>query len=234
MPAGLPVRALFFRASSGGFLYNRTSTIKDDYPLNRQERHDHLLTCALDVFAEKGYHAASVTDIIERAGVARGTFYLYFESKRSMFSELLDDLFAVIDQRVKRIDRKADAAGVVGQMRSNVEQVISCLQDNRAMLRILLSEAVGLDTNFDQKLSEFYARLCRLIEQSLSLGMDMNLIRSVNTEVVSLCILGSVKEVLYHMCMGRKLPNRDILVEEILRYNVRGLFVPEVAERLGL
>ena len=202
--------------------------------MNRKERHDHLLSCALDIFAEKGYHAASVTDIIDRAGVARGTFYLYFESKRTLFSELLDDLFAVINQRVKRIDRNADPAGAVDQMRSNVKQVISCLQDNRAMLRILLAEAVGLDASFDQKLSEFYARLCRLIEQSLMLGMDMKLIRPVNTAVVSWCILGSIKEVLYNMCMGRELPKLDVLVEEILRYNVRGLFVPEVAERLCL
>ena len=188
----------------------------------------------MDIFAEKGYHAASVTDIIDRAGVARGTFYLYFESKRTLFSELLDDLFAVINQRVKRIDRNADPAGAVDQMRSNVRQVISCLQDNRAMLRILLAEAVGLDASFDQKLSEFYARLCGLIEQSLILGMDMRLIRPVNTAVVSWCILGSIKEVLYNMCMGRELPTLDVLVEEILRYNVRGLFVPEVAERLCL
>jgi hypothetical protein len=66
------------------------------------------------------------------------------------------------------------------------------------------------------------------------LGMDMRLIRPVNTAVVSWCILGSIKEVLYNMCMGRELPTLDVLVEEILRYNVRGLFVPEVAERLCL
>jgi AcrR family transcriptional regulator len=40
------------------------------------------------VFKEKGYHATSVNDIIDAAQIARGTFYLYFTSKREVFAEL--------------------------------------------------------------------------------------------------------------------------------------------------
>ena len=48
----------------------------------RQDRREQVLLCAQRVFSRKGYHAAGVADIIQAAGVARGTFYLYFESKR--------------------------------------------------------------------------------------------------------------------------------------------------------
>lgn len=200
--------------------------------LRREQRRAHLLQCAMEVFADKGYHQASISDIIKRAGVARGTFYLYFKSKRSVFDQLLDDLFELLNGKVKRIDPSRGPAGVVAQMESNVDEVIDLMLSNRAMLRILMAEAVGLDPGFDEKLSEFYRRLLLMIEQSLKLGAEMKVIRKVNTQVASLCILGSIKEVLYQMSMGQKLPKREILVKEILGYNIRGLFAPKVAEKV--
>lgn len=51
-----------------------------------------LLEAAETVFAELGYHEASVTKITDRAGVGSGTFYLYFDSKQEIFEELVVDL----------------------------------------------------------------------------------------------------------------------------------------------
>ncbi len=41
------------------------------------------------MFAAKGYHGTRISDIIDAAGIARGTFYLYFESKSAIFLELI-------------------------------------------------------------------------------------------------------------------------------------------------
>lgn len=51
-----------------------------------------LLEAAETVFAEVGYADASVVRITDRAGVAQGTFYLYFDSKLAAFEELVEDL----------------------------------------------------------------------------------------------------------------------------------------------
>lgn len=51
-----------------------------------------ILNAAEEVFAENGYADASVTRITDRAGVAQGTFYLYFGSKLALFEELVQDL----------------------------------------------------------------------------------------------------------------------------------------------
>ena len=95
--------------------------------------------------------------LIESADIARGTFYLYFESKRAIFDELLDGLVTTLQAQVKRIEvgpgtrpRRADERD--GRSRAKT------LLDNREMARILLREAVGIDTDFDRKLSDFYGR----------------------------------------------------------------------------
>jgi AcrR family transcriptional regulator len=51
-----------------------------------------LLAAAESVFAELGYHEASIVRITEQAGVAQGTFYLYFGSKQQIFEEVVADL----------------------------------------------------------------------------------------------------------------------------------------------
>ena len=51
-----------------------------------------LLEAAEAVFAEMGYHEASIVKITERAGIGLGTFYLYFDSKQTIFEALVIDL----------------------------------------------------------------------------------------------------------------------------------------------
>lgn len=51
-----------------------------------------LLVAAEAVFAELGYHDASIVKITERAGCGLGTFYLYFDSKQALFEALVVDL----------------------------------------------------------------------------------------------------------------------------------------------
>jgi AcrR family transcriptional regulator len=66
-----------------------------------------LLETAEQVFAELGYHDASIVKITEAAGVAQGTFYLYFTGKREIFDELVRDL----NRRVRHAMKEASSQG---------------------------------------------------------------------------------------------------------------------------
>ena len=66
-----------------------------------------LLEAAENVFAELGYHDASIVKITEAAGVGQGTFYLYFASKKEIFDELVLDL----NQRVRQAMTEAASRG---------------------------------------------------------------------------------------------------------------------------
>jgi len=66
-----------------------------------------LLEAAEQVFAQHGYHDASIVKITEAAGVGQGTFYLYFDGKKRIFDELVLDLNA----RVRRAMTEASSQG---------------------------------------------------------------------------------------------------------------------------
>lgn len=76
-------------------------------PTRGHQTRRRLLDAAEAVFAELTYHDASVVRIVERAGVAQGTFYIYFRSKQQIFEELVGDL----NVRLREAMSKAAAGG---------------------------------------------------------------------------------------------------------------------------
>ena len=71
------------------------------------ETRQRLLDAAEHVFAQLGYPEASIVKITEAAGVAQGTFYLYFSSKKEVFDELVRDL----NRRVRYAMKEASSQG---------------------------------------------------------------------------------------------------------------------------
>ena len=59
-----------------------------------------LLDAAERVFGEQGFERASIVEITRTAGVAQGTFYVYFESKHSVYAQLVDTLGRTLRQRL--------------------------------------------------------------------------------------------------------------------------------------
>jgi AcrR family transcriptional regulator len=73
------------------------------------ERRQAILEAALTVFAERGFEAARLDDVAARAGVAKGTLYLYFKDKETLFEELLR---GAVSPLVERIGALSDAPDV--------------------------------------------------------------------------------------------------------------------------
>lgn len=70
-----------------------------------ERRQGQILDAAREVFSKKGYTAATIPEIATRAGIAVGTIYLYYPSKRDLFIELL-----------KKIGRTVEMQNTIGQM----------------------------------------------------------------------------------------------------------------------
>ena len=81
----------------------------DGRPLSRRglDTRRRILDAAERVFAELGYHDASIVKVTEAAGVAQGTFYLYFDAKKAVFDELVRDL----NRRVRHAMKEGSSRG---------------------------------------------------------------------------------------------------------------------------
>ena len=66
-------------------------------------RRDAILAAALDEFSLRGFEAARLDDVAKRAGIAKGTIYLYFRDKESLFQELLRAMLTPIVGTIEAI-----------------------------------------------------------------------------------------------------------------------------------
>lgn len=189
----------------------------------KTERRRELLDAARDVFVEKGFAAASVDDIVLRAGVARGTFYLYFQDKRAVFEALVDEFLSRISACVKSIDLSPGAAPPVEQLRANVRRVVALSLGEPTIVKLALFDATGLDPELDEKLHGYYEALRTLIAESLEVGQELGMVRDGDRRVMVAVGLGGLKEVLVDAVRGQLAPDADAITEEIMRFLATGL-----------
>src|SRR5580692_12066680 len=140
----------------------------------KQERRQQILAAAKQVFADAGYHGASINAIIERAQIARGTFYLYFESKAAVFDSILDQAMADLRGRIHRIevdDPSAPPPQV--QLRAQVVETLEYIVRDRALAMLLLSAGHTPDAEAAERLDQFFAEVRDLLRRAFESGKEI-------------------------------------------------------------
>lgn len=74
------------------------------------QRRRQLLDVALQVFAERGYHQTSMNDLAETAGISKPVLYQHFDSKESLYRQLLSDVSEQLVTRITQAQQGADSA----------------------------------------------------------------------------------------------------------------------------
>jgi AcrR family transcriptional regulator len=186
---------------------------------SKAERRQHILNAARNVFAKRGYHHTTIDDIVAEAGVARGTFYLYFEDKRAVFSDLIDRFNAKVTMAIQRIDMGPDAPSIAEQTRGNIRGIIGVALSERAMTKILFTDALGIDSAFDRKLLTFYDTVVQLLTESLREGQTLGIVADGEPRVLSYMTIGALKELLYQaVTLGLAEESADVLTQQIFDF----------------
>jgi AcrR family transcriptional regulator len=192
--------------------------------MSRDNRRTQLLDVALELFAAQGFHATSIDQIIQKASVARGTFYLHFRSKKEIFDQLLDQLFEQVAASISPI-RIGSPATMATEVRANIEALYRTLQENLPMGRVLLEQAVGLNEVGREQLRGFYTRVLDRIERAVVVGQHLGIVRGGEPSLIAVCLLGMVKESLYQQIIGTRSFSTEQGVTEIFECMQRGVLL---------
>lgn len=68
--------------------------------MNRGNREEEILEAAVKIFSDKGYSAATTSEIAREAGVAEGTIFRYFKTKKEILTKVMIKLIAVIGEKI--------------------------------------------------------------------------------------------------------------------------------------
>jgi AcrR family transcriptional regulator len=116
-------------------------------PAPRRRRQ--LLDVALEVFAEQGFHATSMNDIAEAAGVSKPVLYQHFRSKRELYLELLEDVGGRLRDTIGKAT--SDAGGPRQQVEAGFRAYFLFVSEHRAAFRLLFGGGSRRDLEFAEE-----------------------------------------------------------------------------------
>lgn len=149
-----------------------------------------ILDAALSAFSRKGYHDTRLDDIVDESDTSKGAIYFHFANKERLFLALVDQFADLLERRVQ--DAIEGQAGGMTRVQIALETVLETFGRYRRPAKILLVQAVGLGTVFENKRAEVNDRFARLIQSYLDEAVELGDIAQTDTEVVAHAWMGAI------------------------------------------
>jgi AcrR family transcriptional regulator len=155
----------------------------------KADRPGEILSAALDCFAERGFAATRLDDVAARAGVTKGTTYLYFKSKEELFKAVVRGF---VVPSVEHLEAAAEEPGPVAGL---IERIVALWVDKvygsrvGALPKLIIAEAGNFPELARFYLDEVVSRVKRLVSALLRRGIDRGEFREVDVEHTALCVL---------------------------------------------
>jgi AcrR family transcriptional regulator len=159
----------------------------------KDARPNEIVAAALACFAERGFAATRLDDIAARAGVTRGTLYLYFESKEELFKAVVRQSISPVLARVGAMiaDSTAPAPALLRQVVLAIPQAM--LETPVAALpKLVISEASNFPEIARFYLDEVIRPAKSLIADLLRRGIARGEFRAVDVESTVLCTIAPI------------------------------------------
>jgi AcrR family transcriptional regulator len=186
----------------------------------RPDRRADLLVAARAILAEKGLEATTVSEIVARAGVAQGTFYLYFPSKMAIITALNAELNEHVLTAVRIATARAtSAAGVVNAGVSAAFQVLERYRDVLHVIHSRMTAQPALD-DWEEQFGPYRKLIIELIQQRQATGeIDI----SVNADIWARLIIGLINLAADECYIYHVQVQADIYIAEVIRFISRAL-----------
>jgi len=159
----------------------------------KEERPAEIIAAALETFAERGFAATRLDDIAERAGVTRGTLYLYFPSKEELFKAVVRQaIVPVIARGEAMLEHSQESSAVLLTKILMMIPTAVAGSPVSAIPKLMISEARNFPDLAQFYLKEVIRRGRRLLTAIVARGVERGEFRPVDMDHVFYCVVGPV------------------------------------------
>lgn len=159
----------------------------------------YLYDCSVQLFREKGYDQVSVDEIVKKAGVAKGTFYIYFKKKSDIILEMLRQYDDYYDRSMSSLD---DDLPVEKRLEEIVRGACRFTGDviGLDLIRVLYTKQISSGDSQSRLLNEDRA-LFRILSGLVREGQQQGIYRAeYDAEQVTMLILRGIRSVFFEWC----------------------------------
>ena len=194
--------------------------------MTREARREQILESATRAFVRGGYHGTHVDDVIREAGVARGTFYLHFESKHAVFAALVERMLDVFiasnppGDEPELLARSTCAAA----LRRHYRALVATVRRHRDLCRLLLEEAAGIDQDFADAIARHRAAWQGRVRDRMKAMQKAGLARAdLDSEVTAWAVVGMSESLIRRYVLGAAEPDADRLAAAMTSFDLQGI-----------
>jgi TetR/AcrR family transcriptional regulator, fatty acid metabolism regulator protein len=192
------------------------------------DRRRQLLEAATWVFARKGYRRAQISDVIARAGVARGTFYLYFKSKEQIFLAIVEDFHASIKAALSSAESESAAGGAPASpqalLEASARRWITFFASHRDQTIVILKEASSIDPRFEKGFADLRGSAVRFLAGRFKRLQDEGLAnRTIEPEFFARLQLGMFDELLNAYVLTNTNADIEDLARQLAAFEWNGI-----------
>ncbi len=128
-----------------------------------------IIEAAMAVFAEKGVEKATVSDIVKRAGIAQGTYYLYFPSRLAVMGGIAEQ---VVERLLQRLHAQLDGLPPAAQLEALAGAIFAVVEEQHQVVALLYSGMTQTDEmrRWEAIYAPLYDWLQQVLEQALAEG----------------------------------------------------------------
>ena len=180
-----------------------SASIKSKRDVVTEFRTAEILEAARKVFAKKGFHDATVDDVANAAGVAKGTVYLYYRSKQEVYLAALK--FGIGQMYTLLVDEVNKVATTEEKLRGLIAAKLAYFDENRDFFKIYYSELGKIPTHpggIDSEFKALYLEQARLVEYIVKDGIRKKAIRNLRTEQTAFAISDIIRGVVTQRILG--------------------------------
>jgi len=166
-------------------------------------RTSEILEAARKVFAKKGFHDATVDDIANAAGVAKGTVYLYYRSKQEVYLAALK--FGIAQMYSALVEEVRQVSTTEEKLRALIAAKLAYFEENRDFFKIYYFELGKIPTHpgtIDSEFKSLYLDQARLVESILKEGSRKKAIRNLRTDQAAFAISDIIRGVVTQRVLG--------------------------------
>jgi AcrR family transcriptional regulator len=148
-----------------------------------------IIEAALEVFGEVGLARARLDDIAKRAGISKGTIYVYFPDKEALFKEVVrKTVISTIERAERNLTAETATEQLIGYMRGYWQFLRSPAFP--AIYRMVIGELRNFPDLATFYSTEVIARGLRLVSGIIQRGIDSGEFRPMNAEVAARGLAG--------------------------------------------
>ncbi|MBP8988215.1 MAG: TetR/AcrR family transcriptional regulator [Spirochaetes bacterium] len=191
-------------------------------------RRQHILDCAKQVFAEKGYYEAYVEDVIKMAHIGKGTIYEYFRNKEDLFLSLLIRSLEEWKMAVNISHEEMKQLNPISYFHHRIQRSLMFLNDDRLLTSIILRTGFGFNPHIQKLIGEFEKNLRKHILHDIRLAKHLGFLREdVDLQLTATILIGGIIMIAYNDILNTSYLSDaqiDVLTDKYINTFIKGLF----------